>query len=211
MIRRVSTEAHQRLGGLRILAADEDQAALRETAALLQDLGHEVTALAVDVGGIADEIASSEPDVAVVIVHRDDEHALDLIEEISAYASGPVVALLDEEDVEFVRRAADRGVDGYAGRHSADALQSAIEHAVRRHAETSRLSEQVGQLESALDRRAVIERAKGILMERHALADRDAFELLRGHARAQNRTVVDTARSVLDGHALLPPRSGDGR
>ena len=62
------------------------------------------------------------------------------------------------------------------------------------------------QLESALERRALIERAKGILMERHGLDDREAFELMRDHARAQNRRVVDVARAVTDGHALLPKR-----
>jgi AmiR/NasT family two-component response regulator len=49
-------------------------------------------------------------------------------------------------------------------------------------------------------------------MERHGLDERQAFELLRGHARAQSRTVVDTARAVLDGHALAspPPRASGG-
>ena len=62
----------------------------------------------------------------------------------------------------------------------------------------------MAQLESALDRRALIERAKGILMERHRLDERAAFEMLRDHARSSNRTVLEIARSVLDGHALLP-------
>ena len=67
--------------------------------------------------------------------------------------------------------------------------------------------EKVSQLESALERRAVIERAKGILMERHSVDDRRAFELLRDHSRAGGRRVIDVAQSVLDGHALLPNRS----
>jgi response regulator NasT len=50
----------------------------------------------------------------------------------------------------------------------------------------------------------VIERAKGILMERHSVDDRAAFELLRDHARSGNRRVVDVAQAVLEGHALLP-------
>lgn len=189
---------------LRVLAADEDELALQGTAGLLRQLGHEVTALAVDVRTAAERVAQTDPDVAVVVVHRDDEHALDLIAEIASFSSGPVIALLDGEDPEFVRRAAERGVDAVAGRHSAEALQSALELAVRRHAEAARLTEQVGQLEGALDRRAVIERAKGVLMERHGMDERAAFELLRSHARARSRTVVDTARSVLDGAALLP-------
>ena len=192
--------------GLRVLAADENEDALRGTAALLEELGHHVTAFTVDVARAAEHVASEDPDLAVVVVHRDDAHALDLIGEIGEYASGPVIALLSEDDADFIREAAERGIAAYANAESPEALQSAIELALRRHAEAARLTEQVGQLESALDRRGAIERAKGILMERHGMDDRAAFELLRQHARGRNRTVVDTAQAVLDGHALLPNR-----
>jgi response regulator NasT len=191
---------------LRILAADEDEAALRRTAEVLEGMGHRVTSFAVDVAVAAERVASEDPDLAVVVVHRDDEHALDLIDEISSYAAGPVIALLDGDDPEFVRRAAERGIDAYARSGSAADLQSAIEVAVRRRGEVARLAEQVDQLEGAQDRRAAIERAKGILMERHGVAEHAAFELLRSHARANNRTVAECARAVLEGHALLPPR-----
>jgi AmiR/NasT family two-component response regulator len=43
-------------------------------------------------------------------------------------------------------------------------------------------------------------------MERHRVAERAAFELLREHARSSGRRVVDIAQTVLDGHALLPPK-----
>ena len=191
---------------LRILAADEDEAALRRTADLLEGLGHQVTSFAIDVEGAAERVAAEEPDVSVVVVHHDDEHALDLIDELSSYASGPVIALVDGADPAFVRRAAERGIDAYAHANSAADLQSAIELAVQRRGEVARLAEQVDQLEGALDRRAVIERAKGIIMERHGVADHAAFDLLRRHARANNRTVAECAQAVVDGHALLPPR-----
>jgi response regulator NasT len=87
-----------------------------------------------------------------------------------------------------------------------ESVQGAIEVAVRRYREASQLHEKVGQLEGALERRGAIERAKGILMERHGVGEREAFELLRDHARTTGRRVVDVARSVLDGHALLPKR-----
>ena len=86
-------------------------------------------------------------------------------------------------------------------------LQGAIEVAMRRYEDAALLATKVEQLESALERRAVIERAKGILMERHGVDERAAFELLRDHARAQSRRVVDVAVAVADGHALLPKRS----
>jgi response regulator NasT len=194
--------------GLRILAADEDHAALDDLSNLLRELGHEVTAHAVRVADAADAIAREDPDLAVVVLHEDDEHALDLISEISDYASGPVVALLEDEDNEFVARAAERGIDAYVQPVTPDHVQGAIEVAVRRHAEREEMREKVGQLETALERRAIIERAKGILMERHGVDDREAFELLRGHARSGRRQVVDVARAVAEGHALLPPRDG---
>jgi AmiR/NasT family two-component response regulator len=194
--------------GLRVLAADEDEAALRETAGILRELGHEVTEFAVGTMEAAEAIAREDPDLSVVVVHKDDKHALDLIDEIVAFSSGPVVALLEEEDPEFVRSAADRGIHAYARPITPSAVQSALEVAMRRHAEQAKLTETVDQLETALARRAVIERAKGILMERHSVDERTAFEMLRTRARSSSRPVLELARAVLDGHALLP-KSGD--
>ena len=77
--------------GLRILAADEDESTLRATDELLAGLGHEVTAHAVTPAQAAELIAREDPDLSVVVVHDDDDHALDLIEEISEYARGPLI------------------------------------------------------------------------------------------------------------------------
>jgi AmiR/NasT family two-component response regulator len=207
--RTMGEETTTQVQGLRILAADEDESALRDTAAILRELGHEVTEFAIGTAEVADAIAREDPDCSVVVVHRDDEHALGLIDEIISFSTGPVVALLDDEDPEFVRQAADRGIHAYARPITSEAVQSALEVAIRRHAEQSKLTEAVGQLETALERRAVIERAKGILMERHSSDDRAAFELLRAKARSTNRSVVDLAQAVLDGHSLLPNTNGD--
>jgi AmiR/NasT family two-component response regulator len=201
-----TSETEQR--GLRILAADEDMDALARTAQVLHGLGHEVSECAVDVREAADYVARDDPDVTIVVVHRDDEHALELIEEITTYASGPVIAVLHEEDAQFVARAAERGISAYAREQSPEAVQGAIEVAMRRHQELASLSDQVNRLEGALERRSVIERAKGILMERHSIDARTAFDRLRTHARSNNRTVLDVARAVDEGHALLSSRDG---
>jgi response regulator NasT len=152
----------------------------------------------------ADVIARDDPDVSMVVVYQDGAHALDLIEEIAEFARGPVIAILEKEDPEFVGAAAARGVSAYAREGRPESMQSAIEVAMRHNAEKSKLVEQVQRLESALERRALIERAKGILMERHNVSEREAFDRLRDHARSRNRTVVDVAASVSEGHALLP-------
>jgi response regulator NasT len=193
--------------GLRVLAADEDEATLRATDELLRSLGHTVTAHAVNVREASDLIASEDPDLSVVVVHDDDEHALDLIEEISEYARGPLVVLLGAHESDFLSSAAERGIDAFARPQFENEVQGAIELAIKRHAERARLTEQVEQLESALERRGAIERAKGILMERHGVDDRQAFELMRQQARRSNRRVIELAHAVSDGHSLLPNRA----
>jgi len=81
-----------------------------------------------------------------------------------------------------------------------------VEVALRRHRDTAALGEKVDQLEGVLTRRGTIERAKGIVMERHGLEERAAFDLLRDHARSRSRRVVEVAQAVVDGFALAPKR-----
>ena len=59
-------------------------------------------------------------------------------------------------------------------------------------------------LEGAFGRRALIERAEGILMERHSVDEDAAFEMLRERSRIANRKLIDLAAAVVDGHRLLP-------
>src|SRR3954464_10287739 len=176
---------------LRVLIADENEQALRGLHEVLAKLGHEVTPYAVSVREAVELIAREDPEVAIVVVHTDDEHALALISEAVEFASGPVIAQVPDADVDFLARAAEAGISAYAESMDHAAVQGAIEVAVRRYRDAARLSEKVEQLEGALERRGVIERAKGILMERHSIAEREAFELLRDHARTSGRRVVD--------------------
>ncbi len=63
------------------------------------------------------------------------------------------------------------------------------------------------QLRYALDRRVVIEQAKGILMEREGLSSGAAFERIRQHARSHRERVIDVARRLVDGEPLDPAAS----
>ena len=197
---------------LTVLLADEDEATLQSLCEVLQGLGHDVTPFAVSVAEAAELIIREDPDLAIVVVHENDDHALALIGEAVETASGPVIAQLrGGDDVDFVARAAERGISAYVESDDPQHVQSSIEIAIRRYREAARREEKVDQLESALERRGVIERAKGIVMERHGVGEREAFERLREHARAGNKRVVDVAQAVADGHALLPPRAGQER
>ena len=179
-----------------MVVADEDVRALDGVAAILKSLGHEVVARETSAEGIASAISEDDPDVAMVKLHADDEHALDLIEELIDVGGCPVVALLDREDPDFVARAAERGIIAYAQPVDDESVRSSLDVAVRRFAELRELGSAVGELEDALARRATIERAKGILMERHGISEKEAFEMLRSEARSNNRRVYEVAADV---------------
>jgi len=186
------------------MLADEDQDALDRMSDFVEQLGHDVICTATDLAETTEAIAREDPDVSFVLVHADDQHALELVEEIVAFSSGPVIVMLGEDNENFIAKAADRGVDAFVRPTSGEAVQSTIDIALRRHSETERLAQKVQQLQTALERRSIIERAKGMLMERHELSEREAFELLRGQARASNATVVGLSADVIAGRDLTP-------
>jgi response regulator NasT len=133
-------------------------------------------------------------------VGHDVPHALQLIDAIVKESACPVIAILSAADDGFVREAAKLGVFAYIVDDDPATWQNMMEIVLRRFAEYQ-------SLEGAFGRRAVIERAKGILMERHKIRDDAAFSLIRDEARRSNRRVVDVAEALLGGHALLPPGS----
>jgi response regulator NasT len=114
-----------------------------------------------------------------------------------------VIAILDVEDQAFIREAARRGIFAYITQaRDPSALQSSLDIVLSRFAEYH-------GLEGAFARRAVTERAKGILMERHSIDERQAFEMLREQARRTNRKIVDVAEAVALSVPLLRSRGSD--
>jgi AmiR/NasT family two-component response regulator len=182
---------------LRVLIANQRSDRLDYVTSVVVSLGHEVVARSIEVGEVARVTRREHPDVALVGLGDSSDHALELIGEIVHQAACPVIALLETDDHVFIGEAAKRGVFAYITDTDRSQLQDSIEIVLRRFAEFQ-------NLEGAFGRRAVIERAKGILMERHSVDEDDAFEMLRTHSRSANRKLVDIAAAVVDGHRLLP-------
>jgi AmiR/NasT family two-component response regulator len=181
---------------LRVLIANERKDRLALVAPIVVDLGHEVIAREIDVEDVGAVTARERPDVALVGLGESSEHALELIDKIVREAACPVIALLHAPDPAFVKEASKRGVFAHISDDDVEDWQSAIDIVLRRFAEYH-------DLEGAFGRRALIERAKGILMERHSIDEDSAFELLRERSRVANRKLVDLAAAVVDGHRLL--------
>jgi AmiR/NasT family two-component response regulator len=182
---------------LRILIANERKDALALVAPIVTALGHEVIAREIEVEDIGAVTVRERPDVALVGLGESSEHALGLIEQIVQEAACPVIVLLHAPDPSFLREASKRGVFAYITDTDGEDWQSSIDIVLRRFAEYH-------DLEGAFGRRAITERAKGVLMERHSVDEATAFEMLRDQSRAANRKLIDVASAVVDGHRLLP-------
>src|SRR5689334_21558761 len=157
---------------LKVLVADERRKYLEPVSDAVCDLGHDVIAHEVAIAKVGRATVEHRPDIAIVALHEDTEHALELISEIVDEAVCPVIALADDARRDFVHAAAERGVFAYIDSTNETELQGAIDVALQRY-------RQFAQLLGAFERRARIERAKGVLMERHGLGDREAFECMR--------------------------------
>jgi response regulator NasT len=189
----MTLEAHD---PLRVLIANERKERLQTTTGLVATMGHHVIARSLEVSEVAAATAEAMPDVALVGLGESTEHALDLISQIVEEAACPVIAILESNDPEFVNEAAKRGVFAYVTDSDPEELQGAVDIVLRRFAEFHRL-------EGALGRRALTERAKGILMERYRIDEREAFEILRTHSRRTGRKLIDVAEAVTTSHLLL--------
>jgi response regulator NasT len=195
--RLISEMDSERPEHLRVLIANERRERLETTTQIVARMGHEVVARELDVKDVAAATAELRPDVALVGLGESSEHALELISRIVQEATCPVIALLEVKDSEFVNEAAKRGIFAYVEDGDKDQLQSSLDIVLRRFAEYH-------NLEGAFGRRAMTERAKGILMERHSLDEHAAFEMLRNHSRKTGRKLIDVAEAVVDSHVMLP-------
>jgi AmiR/NasT family two-component response regulator len=181
---------------LRVLIANERKDRLALVAPIVVALGHEVIAREINVEDVGPVTAREHPDVALVGLGESSEHALGLIDTIVREAACPVIVLLHALDPQFVKEASKRGVFAHISDTDTDDWQSSIDIVLRRFAEYH-------DLQGAFGRRATIERAKGILMERHSIDEQHAFEMLREQSRTANRKLIDLATAIVDGHRLL--------
>ena len=168
---------------LEVLLVHDGHGAWSVVGEILERLGHKVLTLQ-DTG---------EPDLVVNVAES--SGAIPFLQERTP-KNCPVVSFLPDAPDRVVRSAAYAGVAVHVLGSDRGAWAKVIEVALRPFAA-------VHELEGALHRRAVIERAKGVLMERLAIPEREAFELLRREARGTNRRVLDVATAVIDGHLVL--------
>lgn len=186
--------------GPRILVA-EDEAIIRlDLVETLREEGYDVVA---EVGRGDDAlrlVSELKPDLAILDVRMPGLDGIEVAREIVADRSAAVLILTAFGQRELVTRAAEAGAMAYLVKPwQRSDLVPAIEMALARHRDTVELVEGKEALESQLENRKIVDRAKGLLMDSHGLSEQDAFRYLQSTAMSQRSSMRAIADGLLDG------------
>jgi two-component system, response regulator PdtaR len=182
----------------RILVAEDETIIRLDLKDLLERAGFEVCAEARDGEEAVALAASEQPDLAVLDVKMPRLDGIEAARRILAERPIPIVMLTAYGQEELVARAVEAGVFGYLVKpFREDDLLPAIHAARARHAELEALREEAESLAEALATRKVVERAKGLLMERDGLTEQDAFARLRRASQVSGRPMKVVADALI--------------
>jgi response regulator NasT len=152
------------------------------------------------------EFCKEDVDLVITDIKMPGMDGLQAIEEIRTTCPVPIVILSAFHDDELISRALKEQVMAYLVKPiQLESLQTSIKLAVQRFKEFQALQEQTDDLKQALEDRKVIERAKGILMERAELSEPDAFRRLQLLSSQKNRKLVEVARDIVDADTVFRP------
>lgn len=174
---------------------------LRET---LEDEGYQV----VGDCGRGDEavelVRSHKPDVAILDIKMPGMSGLEAALLISNEKICPVVMLTAFSQREIIEQARDAGALAYLVKpfQKAD-LVPAIELAIARFGEMRALTGEVEALGAQLEVRKLVDRAKGILIDKYRMTEDDSFSYIQKMAMSERTRMGDIAGRIISG-ALNP-------
>ncbi|HEY0847844.1 MAG TPA: ANTAR domain-containing protein [Noviherbaspirillum sp.] len=151
---------------------------------------------------LEEQIAQLQPDV--IIVDEQSDAALKKVVAATATAPRPIVCFTEDNDREKMHAAIEAGVSAYvvAGL-SADRVKPVLDVALARFEVEQKLRHELSETRLKLAERKVIERAKGLLMERHHCSEDEAYRKLRRLAMDKNLKLSELAQRMLDVADLL--------
>ncbi|HEY3922479.1 MAG TPA: response regulator [Gaiellaceae bacterium] len=183
---------------MRLLIAEDETIIRLDLRGLLEGAGYEVVAEARD-GQEAVELAREhEPDLALMDVKMPRLDGIEAARRMLEERPIPIVMLTAFDQRELVDRAAEAGVYGYLMKPFREQdVVPAIELAKARYEELVAVRADADSLSQALADRKMIERAKGLLMEREKLSENDAFARLRKASQVSGRPLRVIADAVI--------------
>jgi AmiR/NasT family two-component response regulator len=182
---------------LRVLLAEDESIIRLGLRRILEEAGHQVVA-APD-GRTAVKLArQTRPDLALLDIKMPGLDGLEAAREIYLQRPLPIVLLTAYGDQELVERAAGLPILAYLIKPvNEQELLATLEVVTARFEEQQWLVQQATELEEQIEARKVVERAKGVLMERESLGEKEAYLRIQRRARQERRTMRQVAEAIL--------------
>jgi response regulator NasT len=182
----------------RIILAEDDTVIRMDLKEELQRQGYLV------IGDVGDGLSAVNlarelrPDLVVMDIQMPEMDGISAAEVLTRENIAPVLLLTAFSDTELIERARGAGVVHYVTKpwRQSD-LQPAIEIALSRFREYRSLEGKVKNLEDQLATRKVVERAKGVLMDKHKLSEQEAFRRIQKLSMNNRKSMREVAEAIL--------------
>jgi response regulator NasT len=183
---------------LRIVIADDESIIRLDLKETLQRMGHQVVAEAGDGRTAVDLVRQFRPDLVVLDVKMPELDGVDAAKEISQEKLAPVLLLTAYSQKDLVQRAMDAGVFAYVVKPFTESdLLPAMAVAIGRFREFVTISEEAANATAALETRKLVDRAKGILMDRHGLREQEAFRRIQQQSMNSRKPMREIAEAIV--------------
>lgn len=188
----------------RVLLVNDTEKPIAELCQALTAHGYEVLPLVATSRELTEAIKREKPDIVIVDTESPSRDTLEQLALMHASAPRPVVMFSHDADQQLIRAAVGAGVTTYVVDGLApERLAPILEVALARFAEESRLRQRLAEVEQELANRKLIDRAKGLLMEKRDMSEAQAYEAMRSQAMKQSVKIVEVARRIIAMSDLL--------
>ncbi|HYZ92596.1 MAG TPA: response regulator [Actinomycetota bacterium] len=178
----------------------EDEAIIRmDLREMLEEEGFEVVGEAFD-GKVAIDLAREHrPDICILDIKMPGMDGIRAAEVITRERIAPVLILTAFSQRDLAHQAAQAGAMAYLVKpFQKSDLLPAIEVALERYGEVTRLEGEVAELADRLEARKLVERAKGVLMDQ-GLGEAEAYRLMQRAAMDRSLRIDDVAKLIIEG------------
>ena len=191
---------------LRIAVADDEPVMCEYLEKTLPLLGHKVVAVATSGRELIDLCAKSEPELIITDIKMPDMDGIEAAGIVVQNRPVPVILVSAYHDPKLIERAGAEYVQAFLVKPIKQAdLETSIGVALQRYEQFRALYREAQDLRQALADRKVIERAKGIVMNRTGQPEQAVFQRMQKLASSRNMKMVDLAQMVLTVEELLAP------
>jgi two-component system, response regulator PdtaR len=187
----------------RVIIADDESLIRMDLREMLTNLGYLVVGEVADGRSAVNQARELRPDVVIMDIKMPDMDGIEAAKVLTEERIAPVVLLSAYSQRELVQRAREAGVVAYLVKpYREEELSPAIEVALARFAEFKDLQKQVTDLQEALETRKLVDRAKGILMDKQGLTEAEAFRKIQKMSMDNRKPMKDVAEAIILAHQV---------